>query len=329
MREPGNDYRPVIEALSNSEIPSTRFKLRLNVLGEDPASPELQELSQAIRSAPQASALLAERNPQGIIASDPYEKWRGAHWVLTMLAEIAYPPGDATLIPLREQALAWIFSDEIRIRQTQLINGRYRRHASQQGNLLYYLIKLGLDDPRLEQVAFDLLEYQWPDGGWNCDKNPDARNSSFTHSAIALRGLIYYHQEHAHPQIAEAIQRSTELFLRRKLLWRHSTGELIKADFARLTYPDYHFYTHLLGLKVMLEAGSIHDPRCQPALNFLEESYIPAQGWKIEKKNYHTNPQNRHRCSLVNWSRYKHGRANEFLTVDVLHVLQKSGRLKV
>lgn len=329
MRKPGNDYRPVIEALSNSEIPSVRFKLHLNVLGENPASPELQELSQAIRSAPQASALLAERNPQGIIPRDPYEKWRGAHWVLTMLAEIAYPPGDATLISLREQVLAWIFSDDIRIRQTQLINGRYRRHASQQGNLLYYLIKLGLDDPRLEQVAFDLLEYQWPDGGWNCDKNPEARNSSFTHSAIALRGLIYYHQKHPNPQIAEAIQRGTDLFLERKLLWRRTTGELIKSDFARLTYPDYHFYTHLLGLKVMLEAGLIHDPRCQPALNFLEEGCIPSQGWKIEKKNYHTNPKNKHRCSQVNWSKYKYGQANEFLTVDVLYVLLKSGRLEV
>jgi len=32
------------------------------------------------------------------------------------------------------------------------------------------------------------------------------------------------------------------------------------------------FYTRLLGLKVMLGAGLIHDPRCQPALDFVEEA---------------------------------------------------------
>jgi hypothetical protein len=327
MQRGTNDYASVIETLSHSEIPSVRYKLHLNVLGEDPCSPASQELQQAIRRCPQASALLSERSMQGTIPRDPYEKWRGAHWVLTQLAELAYPAGDASLLPLRKQVLAWIFSDEIRIRQTQLIDGRYRRHASQQGNLLYYLIKLGLEDPQLEQVATDLLQYQWPDGGWNCDKNPSAHNSSFTHSAIALRGLIYYQQSHPDSQVGAAIQRGAELLLDRKLLWRRTTGELIKAEFAKLTYPDYHFYTYLLGLKVLSEAGLINDPRCQPALNLLEEAYIPGQGWRIEKKNYHINPKNKHRCSLVNWSKYKLGKANEFLTVDALSVLHQSGRL--
>ena len=32
-----------------------------------------------------------------------YKKWTGAHWILAALADIGYPPGDESLIPIVNQ----------------------------------------------------------------------------------------------------------------------------------------------------------------------------------------------------------------------------------
>ena len=67
----------------------------------------------------------------------------------------------------------------------------------------------------------------------------------------------------------------------------------------------------LIGLKVMDAAGKINDPRCQEALDLLENKYIPGQGWRIEQK-YEQYDLSRHRYSLVRWNEEKSGRANDF-----------------
>jgi hypothetical protein len=54
------------------------------------------------------------------------------------------------------------------------INGRWRRCACQKGGAVYSLLKLGLEDSRVEQLVQLLLKWQWPDGGWNCDKHTES-----------------------------------------------------------------------------------------------------------------------------------------------------------
>src|SRR5262245_32080831 len=56
----------------------------------------------AIADSPRVRKLLSERDRHGNIARHPYHKWMGAHWVLVSLADLGYPPGDASLIPMRE-----------------------------------------------------------------------------------------------------------------------------------------------------------------------------------------------------------------------------------
>jgi hypothetical protein len=77
-------------------------------------------------------------------------------------------------------------------RGVPVIRGRARRCASQQGNALYAAVVLGLLDERGRRLARLLLRWQWPDGGWNCDRRPEAATSSFWESLIPLRGLAAY-----------------------------------------------------------------------------------------------------------------------------------------
>ena len=69
------------------------------------------------------------------------------------------------------------------------------------------------DDPRVQQLAHDLVRWQWPDGGWNCDRNATGRRSSFHESLIPMHGL-YEYGEHA------AASRTAELLLDHRLFRR-------------------------------------------------------------------------------------------------------------
>ena len=113
------------------------------------------------------------------------------------------------------------------------IDGITRVHASQQGNALLVAAKLGLkNDPRVKRLAKDLVEWQWPDGGWNCDPKATGRRSSFHESLIPMHGLNEYGE-------TEAAGRTAELLLDHRLFRRTDTGEPIHPEWIRLHHPRW------------------------------------------------------------------------------------------
>ena len=317
----------VIDNLLNSDEPSIRFKVWTNVLGKGIDSDKIKKLQQEIKSSPRVKQLLLERDKSGKIPFHPYKKWCGAHWVLTSLADIGYPPGDEDLIPLREQVYEWLLSEKHE-KRIKSINGRVRRCASQEGNALFSLLTLGLADDRTEELAQRLRNWQWPDGGWNCDKNPQAVNSSFMESLIPLRALARHAQMTNNSRSNQIAKSAAEIFLKRKMYKRRKDDTIIKEDFVKLHFPCYWHYDILFGLKVMVEAGLINDKRCNDALDLLESKQLSDGSFPAEKKYYQvTNVVKRSGRSLVNWGGTSGKRMNEFVTVDALYVLKKAGRL--
>ena len=148
-----------------------------------------------------------------------------------------------------------------------IMRGRHRQHASQQGNALYFLTRLGLADDRASRLVERLLHWQWPDGGWNCDKNPEADTSSFMESLLPMCGLAIHADATGRTKARAAARRAAEVFLERRLFKRRSTGGVIRLEFTQLHYPLYWHYDILGGLKAMTEVGAIHDRRCADALD--------------------------------------------------------------
>jgi hypothetical protein len=137
--------------------------------------------------------LPSERDADGTIGWPPYRaKWGGGQWVLVTLVELGYPPGDATLMPLAEQALGWPLSAEYETTLIGRVQGRVWMHAAIDANLVRALLKLGLADQRVDQLIDRILAGQWPDGGWNCDRRARAGVSSFTETLIPLRALALH-----------------------------------------------------------------------------------------------------------------------------------------
>lgn len=316
----------IVDELLNSAEPSVRFKVMVNVLGSDPESAQLKRLRQEIKRAPRVKTLLSERDEEGNIPHHPYAKWYGAHWVLADLADIGYPPGDESLVVLREQVYKWLFGESHQ-RGIKTIAGRVRRCASQEGNAVYSLLTLGLADDRTDELAARLRRWQWPDGGWNCDKNPKAVNSSLMESLIPLRALALHARLTGDEQSRAAAERAAEVFLRRRMYKRQADGSIIKNDFVRLHYPCYWHYDILFGLKVMAEAGFITDRRCQDALDLLESKRLPDGGFPAEAKYYRVTERRTAGRSLVDWDGTSKRRMNAWVTADALHVLKASGRL--
>ena len=195
-----------VSQLLASDDPCVRLKTRLRVLGEDAVSPEMRRLAEEVRSSDRVRRMLSLRDAEGRTPGSAYAKFTGAHWILPILADIGYPAGDTDLVPLRDQVYeTWLDPRHTQERVVEreaaryksqpgvpIIDGRARRCASQQGNALWSTLALGIADGRADELARLLIRWQWPDGGWNCDRKTGAVNSSYMESLIPMRGLALY-----------------------------------------------------------------------------------------------------------------------------------------
>jgi len=317
----------VIERLLSSSDPAVRVKAEVQVLGADPYSWDTMVKRREIAESTRVQALLSERDAEGRIPYHPYKKWFGAHWVLAQLADIGYPTGDESLLPLREQVYEWLFSEEHQ-RGIPVIQGRTRRCASQEGNALYALLALGLADDRTEELANRLMKWQWHDGGWNCDRRPEATNSSFMETLIPMRGLAWHHKLTGSGRSLQAVLGAANVFLKRRLFRRQSDGSIIDPDFVRLHYPCYWHYDILFALKVLAEAGLVRDRRCSEALDLLESKRLEDGGFPAEAKYYTVSSGCRTGSSRTDWGGTSREHMNEFVTADALYVLKAAGRYR-
>jgi hypothetical protein len=338
------EVRVVLEALARSREPSIRWKVRVAVLGEDRSSAAILGLEDEIRQSPRVRALLSRRTQLGRsgTARKVYYKWQGIHWVLASLADIGYPVGDESLHPLRDRILElWLRPSYFHefVAQTNAeahrvgvprIQGRCRRCASQQGNALYFLTKLGIADERADSLAERLLHWQWPDGGWNCDRRPEADTSSFMETMLPMLGLAAYAKGRRSASAAEAAEKAAEVFLRRRLFKGAGDGRIIRPDFVTLHYPLYYHYDFLGGLKAMAQLGKVRDRRCSDALDLLEEKRLSQGGWPAGKRFYKGRARTwEANADYVDWGGVSSKHMNEWVTADALSVLVAAGRVEV
>ena len=283
-------------------------------------------MREEIRTFPRVTKMLSLRGADGRFPWHAYSKWRGAFWTLLLLTDLGYPPGDRGLLPLREQVLDWLL-DPDRLKRIPLINGRYRRCALQEASAVYTLIKLDLADERVDELARLLLKWQWPDGGWNCDKKPLASHSSFYETWIPLRAMHTYASWKDDPAARAAADHAAEVFLSHRLYRRKENGEVMVEDFTKLAYPPYWRYDILAGLLTMAEVGRLDDPRCADALDLLQSKQLADGGFPAEVKYYQVTERDISGVSTVDWGPVGVKKCNEFVTVRALEVLKKAGRI--
>lgn len=320
----------LIEMLAASNDPVIAYKARV-LAGLDPGSSEAESLRDQIGDSPMARALLRIFEQDAKTLQHTYRKWQGAHWTLTCLAMIDYPPGDERLRPLVSRVHDWLLAKPfLKPPMTAIYPGqedRVRHCASMDGNAIWYSVRLGLDDDRTRAVVDRLIGWQWPDGGWNCDKRVEAVHSSFQESLIPARGLWTYGVERDYRPAREAAQRVADLMLSRRLLWHRRDGSLVVPEWLgrpgpdRIRYP-IQFFDVLFALQVMADLGRLDDPRCADALALLEAKRLPDGGFPLEAPIAITADHVASRGSYADWGPSGRRRSNPLATLAVLDVLR-------
>lgn len=328
----------MVDRLLGSDEPSIRWKVRVEVLGEDPQSLPLRRLREEIRRSPRVRWLIGGHAQ---LRRSTYAKWQGGHWVLLALAELGCPAGDPKLVALQDGVLrTWLAERYFRDYDpavtpsdrgragVPVLNGRHRRCGSQHGAALLSVVRLGLADDRAAQLVERLRHWQWPDGGWNCHAKPEARSSSVYETLLPMRGLAAYARVFGDSAAGEAARRAGQVLLERRLLYRRSNGRLIRRDWANLHFPVYWRYDVLAALKGLAEAGLLGDERCQDALELLVGKQLSSGGWAMEGRYYRGVGAGQGQ-ELVDWGEVDPGRMNEWVTADALAVLSAAGRLSI
>ncbi len=319
----------LLDELRAHPDPAVAYRTRLLLDGEDPASAAMQALADRVRADPECDAIIEGALP---LRRHAYRKWQGTHWALVQLAERGHPGGDERLKELQELVFDWILAPSfLKPNWTRRIEGhpdRVRRCASQEGNVLWASLALGLMDDRLAVLAARLADLAWPDGGWNCDVRPEARGSSFVETMLPARGLAAFVAHTGDPRARRALDRAMDLLLDRDLIFRRGTCEPIVPDWGprpdRIGFP-IRFFDVLLALETAQLAGRLDDPRCERALALLRSKRTKDGGFPLEFRPARTAKEVGSRCTFAHWGRGGRTRSNPWVTVNALRVLREAG----
>lgn len=194
--------------------------------------------------------------------------------------------------------------------------------------MLWASLALGLMDERLHALADRLAELQWPDGGWNCDRRPQARRSSFVETTLALRGLAAWAHATGDKTAARTLDRGVALLLEHHLLYHRSGALMIpswgpRAD--RIGFP-IRFFDVLLVLELMADVGRLDDPRCTKALDLLRSKRTSDGGYPMEVRRARTASTIYSNGSFAQWGPSGKTRTNPWVTIRALRVLRAAGR---
>jgi hypothetical protein len=302
-----------IDWLLASDEPGIRMQTRRDLLGETAADDAAKVIE-----GPWVRALLDGQQDGGGFGVSVYGKWVGAHWRLVSLVELGCPAGEPRALAAYETVLDWLLGESHR-RNVRLIADRWRRCGSQEGNALTVGVRLGLaTDERVAQLARSLIRWQWPDGGWNCDKEQRASHSSFNETVTPMGGLGVYAAATGDPDAAAAAKRAAELILDHHVYRSHTTGEVANPKWLELRYPPYWRYDVVQGLLMLTRAGALPDRRAQDAASWLRGQQRDDGRWPLIGTPMWSKGGRMYR-DPASWERTG---ASQMLTLNALRVLR-------
>jgi hypothetical protein len=301
-----------LEWLLASPEPAIAYLTRRDLLGEEVEPPD------EILEGPIVRALL-----DADLDLHPYQKWRGAHWRLVSLVELGVRSGEERALAGVEQVLGWLTGASHRSR-IQTIDGLVRRCASQEGNALAVCCWLGLaEDERVQLLAESLIEWQWPDGGWNCDKRATGRRSSFNESLPPMWGLHEYFQATGDAAARDAARRTAELLLEHHLFRALQTGEVIKPAWLVPHYPPYWHYEAPQALLILSRMGLARDPRAAEAIDALLSRGRADGTWRAGTRWWRPPGRADANVEAVDWGPTV---PHQMVTLNALRILQSAAR---
>lgn len=122
-----------------------------------------------------------------------------------------------------------------------------------------------------------LLSTQGADGGWNCQRE-DTHSSVHT-TLNVLEGLVGFESD---AEVAAAARAGREFLLTHHLYRSHRTGEVIRPEFTRFSFPYYWYYDVLRALDYW--RGQPWDGRLADAVDLVRRRCVDGR-WKLQNRH--------------------------------------------
>jgi hypothetical protein len=154
------------------------------------------------------------------------------------------------------------------------------------GMVLSMLAYFEIDDDRVDRLTRYLLAEQMPDGGWNCQRDMGATHSSVHTTMSALEGLRLRElgKRRGARRLRAAQRRGREFLLAHRLFRSHRTGEPMKADFLRFTFPPRWHYDVLRGLDHFQAVGARRDERLSDGIDLVRRNQRADGRWALQHR---------------------------------------------
>lgn len=149
------------------------------------------------------------------------------------------------------------------------------------GRLVLVGVHFGEDvDPVVEQLVDD----QFPDGGWNCWRQYGYRGvSSFDSTINVLEGLLAHELATGGTEDSRAArERGEQYLLERRLFRRKTNGDVPVPSYLDFTYPPHWHHDVLRGLDYFRSTGEPPDERLDEALELVRSKRQDDGTWLLE-----------------------------------------------
>lgn len=139
-------------------------------------------------------------------------------------------------------------------------------------------------------IAQWFVDHRMDEGGWNCEWVEGSTRASFTSTLNAIEGILFYEQATGGtPELRAARRAGEEYLLRRRLLYRETTGELFAPWAVRFAYPFRSFYSALHAVDYFrtasLHDGAAPDERIADAVEVIRAARRADGTWEQERRH--------------------------------------------
>jgi hypothetical protein len=132
-------------------------------------------------------------------------------------------------------------------------------------------------------------DHRMAEGGWNCEWVEGSTRASFHSTLNAVRGILDHEIRTGDTSLTDARHAGEEYLLRRRLLYRLSTGELVAPWATHVAYPFRWMYSALKALDHFRRAaahdGTEPDPRLADAVDAVRADRRPDGTWLQELRH--------------------------------------------
>jgi len=292
---------------------SLQYQVRRDLLGEE--EPGLQA---RVASEGWGAAFLVRQNPDGSWGRGFYQpKWISSHYTLLDLKTLELPRRHPAalravrLIAEHNKGADGGINPSKTIKESDVcVNGMF----------LNYACYFGLDESALHSVIDFTLEQRLPDGGFNCCYNRIGANHSSMHSTISvIEGIEEYDRSgylYRLDDVRRAAAAGREFLLQHQIFRSDRTGDVIRRDFLRLSFPGRWRYDILRALDHFERAGAAWDERMGPAVELLLSKRRKDGRWPLQT----------HIPGQVHFHMEEAGQPSRWNTLRALRVLRRYPR---